>query len=55
MKIWPKGRPRKTTWRDQEREFKAQRDPKMKVTLAKITCFDQEELPESEELGLCGN
>ena len=48
---WPKGKPRKRDWRDQEREFKSFRDPKLEVSLAEVTCLSQEELPENEELG----
>lgn len=45
----------KQGWRDQEREFKAQRDPKMRVTLPRVRCLEEEELPECEGSGSCAS
>ena len=30
-------------WRDVEREFRYQRDPKMRVTLPYVSCLDEDE------------
>lgn len=45
------GRP-KIGWRGQEREFRAQRDPKQRVTLPRLKCLEQDESQGSERLRL---
>ena len=34
-------RKRLPAWRETERMFRAQRDPKMRVTLPRVTCLDK--------------
>ncbi|MBZ5616216.1 MAG: hypothetical protein LAO23_19585 [Acidobacteriia bacterium] len=37
-------------WRDVEREFRAKRDQKMKITLPRISCLEKDEVGDEQRV-----